>query len=67
MLIQNPGNRNLEQNGCLTGGMFIILQKKLYVSPSTDLFASKLKTQLPEFISYRPDPESEAVNAFTQS
>ena len=43
-----------------------MLRKNL-VSPSIDLFASRLNTQLPEFISYRPDPESKAVNAFTQS
>ena len=41
--------------------------KKLNVSPSIDLFASRLITQLPEFISYRPDPESKTVNDFTQS
>ena len=32
-----------------------------------ELFASKLNTQPPEFIPYRPDPESKAMNAFTQS
>ena len=46
---------------------FHYVTKKLNVSPSIDLFASRLNTQLPEFISYRPDPESKAVNAFTQS
>ena len=46
---------------------FHYITKKLNVSLSIDLFASWLNTQLPEFISYRPDPESKAVNAFTQS
>ena len=40
--------------------------KKLNVSPSIDLFVSRLNTQLFEFTSYRPDPESKAVNDFTQ-
>ena len=31
-----------------------------------DLFASRLSTQLPRFYSWRPDPQSEAVDAFSQ-
>ena len=31
-----------------------------------DLFASRLTHQLPQFFSWRPDPEAEAVDAFTQ-
>ena len=31
-----------------------------------DLFASRLTHQLPRFFSWRPDPEAEAVDAFTQ-
>ena len=31
-----------------------------------DMFASRLTTQLPRFFSWRPDPEAEAVNAFSQ-
>ena len=31
-----------------------------------DLFASRLSTQLPRFYSWRPDPHSEAVDAFSQ-
>ena len=30
-----------------------------------DLFASRLKTQLPRFVSWKPDPESDAVDVFT--
>ena len=46
---------------------FHYVTKKLNASPSIDLFALRLNTQLSEFISYRQDPESKAVNAFTQS
>ena len=67
MLMENLGNRNLEQGGSWTQGIFIILKKKSNVSPSNDLFASRFNTQLPEFVSYQPDPESYAANAFTQS
>ena len=35
--------------------------------PDIDLFASRLNTQLPRFVSYRPDPEALHVNAFTIS
>ena len=41
----------------------IILQ--LQFTPILDLFASRLNAQLPSFVSYRPDPNSQAVNAFT--
>ena len=30
-----------------------------------DLFASRLTAQLPRFVSWKPDPEAEAVDAFT--
>ena len=30
-----------------------------------DLFASRLSTQLPSFVSWRPDPEAMATDAFT--
>ena len=33
--------------------------------PKTDLFASRLKKQLPGFASYRPDPEATYINAFS--
>ena len=31
-----------------------------------DLFATRLTNQLPRFVSWRPDPEAEATDAFTQ-
>ena len=33
---------------------------------TVDLFASRPTTQLPHFFSWRPDPEAEALNAFSQ-
>ena len=43
------------------------IQKELSFFPNIDLFASRLNKQVPCFISYRPDPECVAVDAFTQS
>ncbi|XP_057294577.1 uncharacterized protein LOC130623096 [Hydractinia symbiolongicarpus] len=34
--------------------------------PETDLFASRINTQLPAFFSYRPDPNCIGVNSFTE-
>ena len=33
--------------------------------PTIDIFASRINTQLPHFISYRPDPDAVHINAFT--
>ena len=33
--------------------------------PTIDLFASRINTQLAQFISYRPDPDALHINAFT--
>ena len=38
--------------------------KKLDFTPNIDLFASRINYQLKPFISYHPDPEAHAVNAF---
>ena len=35
------------------------------VVPTIDLFASRLNTRFNKFVSWRPDPEALAVNAFT--
>ena len=40
---------------------------RLDVKPETDLFASRLNHQFPRYVSYKPDPDTEAVNAFTIS
>ena len=34
-------------------------------SPSVDLFALSINTQLTKFFSYRPDPNAEVINTFT--
>lgn len=41
--------------------------KQLSFTPNIDLFASRLNKKNPRFMSYRPDPECVAVDAFTQS
>ena len=33
--------------------------------PEIDIFASRLNTQLPRFVSWQPDPDAEAIDAFT--
>ena len=40
---------------------------RLDVKPEIDLFASGLNRQFPRYVSYKPDPDAEAVNAFTMS
>ena len=40
---------------------------RLDVKPEIDLFASRLNHQFPRCISYKPDLDAEAVNAFTMS
>lgn len=39
---------------------------RLWGPLEVDLFASRLSTQLPRFYSWRPDPQAEAVDAFSQ-
>ncbi len=34
-------------------------------TPNIDIFASRLNTQLPRFVSWQPDPDAEAIEAFT--
>lgn len=45
-------------------GVFREICKK-FGSPKIDLFASRLNTQLPTYISWLPDPNASAVDAFT--
>ena len=40
---------------------------RLDVKPETDLFAYRLNSQFLRYFSYKPDPDAEAVNAFTMS
>ena len=41
----------------------IIKQCDMY--PKIDLFASRLNTELPVFVSYRPDPDAKIIDAFS--
>ena len=41
--------------------------KSLNFKPTDDLSAARLNTQIPHFISLKPDPESKGVNAFAVS
>ena len=50
----------------LKPSIFTYVCKNLFFQPDIDLFASRLNTQLPTYISYRPDPHCIAVNAFTE-
>ena len=40
---------------------------RLDVKPEIDLFAFRLNHQFPRYVSYKPDPDAEAVSAFTMS
>ena len=48
----------------LNENIFNFICTKLNFSPKIDLFASRRNTQLPTFVSYRPDPKCIGVNAF---
>ena len=48
----------------------ILLQsalKELNVDPEVDLFASRVNAQLSRFMSFRPDPQAEVIDAFSVS
>ena len=61
LLIEYLVNRNLQQMNAEPEG-FSLCYEKLNISRSVDLFASRRNTQLHEFIVYRPEPESKALN-----
>ena len=44
---------------------FNYVKEKLGFEPTIDLFATRINTQLEKFVSYRPDPNAFAINAFT--
>ena len=46
---------------------FFCITQQLDFCPDIDLFASRLNAQLPRFVSFRPDQETERVNSFTFS
>ena len=43
------------------------MTKALKFDPDIDLMATRINTQLPRFLSYRPDPQAYAVDAFSWS
>ena len=49
----------------LNKSVFKSVIHELLFSPSIDLFSTPINTQLTIFVSYRPDPQSKAVDAFT--
>ena len=49
----------------LSKDIFAAAMKKLDITPNIDLFASPINCQLIPYMSYRPDPESCAVDAFS--
>lgn len=48
----------------LNESIFHFICEELQFSPQIDLFATRINTQLQTFVSYRPDPDCFAVNAF---
>ena len=70
-----PGKQNIEADResrlsrretewALQKPLFNASIKKLGVEPDVDLFASRLNFQLKPYVSYKPDPEAQAINAF---
>ena len=51
----------------LHDSIFGYIQKYLDFYPSVDLFASRIKAQLPRFFVYRTDPKAEVINAYCVS
>ena len=50
-------NRKIFQNVC----------KRLNYEPTIDCFANRLNSQLPKYISYKPDPNAYLINAFSHN
>ena len=51
----------------LNSEVFNSLSHSLHFVPTIDLFASRINTQLPRFFAFRPDPDAEAINAFSMT
>ena len=47
--------------------LFSSLSHLLHFVPEIDIFASHINTQLSRFYAFRPDPEAEAIDAFSMS
>ena len=64
---EEPRRENQDTEWVLNPDILSDALDRLDVKPETDLFASRLNHQFPRYISYKPDPDAEAVNAFTMS
>ena len=63
---QSRVTENLDTEWMLKSNIFRDLCK-IFGTPSTDMFASRINKQLATYVSWRPDPEAMAVDAFAQS
>ena len=68
-LIENLDSRkvNKELEWQLNPDTFALLLERVNFQCDIDLFASRINNQLPKYLSYRPDPQAYAVDAFTLS
>ena len=64
---EESGRENQDTEWMLNPDILSDAMDRLDVKPEIDLFASRLNHQFPRYISYKPDPDAEAVNAFTMS
>ena len=71
-----PGSKNIgadresrkeykEAEWKLNPKLFISCIQTLHFSPQLDCFASRLNTQLPDYVSFKPDPFAKFENAFS--
>lgn len=58
---------NLDAEWKLNTDLLQVALKKLHASPDVDLFASRLNKQMERYMSFRPDPAAEVVDAFSVS
>ena len=58
---------NLDAEWKLNSKLLKSAFESLAVSPSIDLFATRLNTQMNRYVSYRPDPDAVAIDAFSIS
>ena len=48
----------------VTAAYFQMVCQRFY-TPDIDLFATQINAQLPDYVSWRPDPSAMCINAFT--
>ena len=58
--------QNQTETECMLNPTLLLQSlQTLKFAPDTDLFASRLNKQFPNYVAYRPDPDSIAIDAFT--